>query len=550
MRIWEERWGQGGSAAWGNLSAFSAATTDSRPAVHSAAVIRLIVLAAAITAGTPSAADLRGVAALPGEPHIVSAAANGPDGQPVWTLENASPFDTTDRRLRIVIFGRADDGEAAQGVLETVRWFKSAAPAELRRQCLLSALPVADLADPHVRRWIDFQAADLRVEITGRGDGTPVSQAAPLSADAATGGKIDSMTVPASSAVDAIMRALVSRDRMPSALHEALARRAARDPIEIARVLARRYPQTPAISYIPAVAWVNTMRLADLTGDAALRTKVLGEIRPWVAGEKPLFGSPILLTAIAGTMIFADRANADRASPAGALAIEGARLASEVKETGIAAHGQGWTDDMFMTSAILARTSRFPERASDLDAAAHLLIDYAGRLQRPDGIFVHATEGPFAWGRGNGFAALGLIEVLSALPDRHPLREQILGLYRRQMAAVRAAQAPDGAWRQVIDEPGAYREETATAMLATAMARGIRWGWLDSTYLDTVRRAWRALAAHVGDDGSLVDVCAGTGAGPTRQYYLDRPAITGFDDRGGAMALAAAMELHELSQTK
>ena len=511
-------------------------------------MIGLIVLGTVISAGAPSAADLRAVAALPGEPHIVGAAANGTDGLPLWTLENASPFDTAERRLRIVVYARADASEAAQAVVEVVRWFKSAAPAAVRERWHLSALPVADVANPHVRRWMDFQAADLRVEVTGPLDAASVSPAEPLSADGAVAGSVQSMTVPARSAVDAIKQALTSRVPGRSALHDALAKRASRDPIAIARALASRYPQTPSISYIPAVAWVNTLRLADLIGDARLRTKVLGETRPWVTGEKQLFGSQILLTAIAGTMIFAELANADSASPPAALAIEGARLASEMKETGIAAHGQGWTDDMFMTSAILARTSRFSERASDVDTAARLLIDYAARLQRPDGIFVHATDGPFAWGRGNGFAALGLMEVLTALSDRSALRRGVLDVYRRQMSALKAAQAPDGAWRQVIDEPGAYREETATAMLATAMARGIRRGWLDKTYLDTVRRAWRALAAHVGDDGSLVDVCAGTGAGPTRQYYLDRPAITGFDDRGGAMALAAAMELHELSR--
>ena len=50
------------------------------------------------------------------------------------------------------------------------------------------------------------------------------------------------------------------------------------------------------------------------------------------------------------------------------------------------------------------------------------------------------------------------------------------------MAAIKAQQAPDGMWRQVIDDPAAYREETATAMLLTAMARGIRLGWIDRSY--------------------------------------------------------------------
>jgi rhamnogalacturonyl hydrolase YesR len=175
-----------------------------------------------------------------------------------------------------------------------------------------------------------------------------------------------------------------------------------------------------------------------------------------------------------------------------------------------------------------------------------LLIDYAARLQRPDGIFIHATDGPFAWGRGNGFAALGLTEVLSRLPDKHPARAGLMAVYRRQMAELPHHQSPDGSWRQVIDEPGAYREETATAMLMVAMARGLRLGWLDKSYAQPIERAWRALAAHVNDDGTLADVCTGTGAGPTRRYYLDRPAINGPDDRGGAMALAAAVEYAEL----
>jgi rhamnogalacturonyl hydrolase YesR len=97
-------------------------------------------------------------------------------------------------------------------------------------------------------------------------------------------------------------------------------------------------------------------------------------------------------------------------------------------------------------------------------------------------------------------------------------------------------------WREVIDEPGSYREESATAIIMTSMARGIRLGWLDRSYAPGVERAWHGVAAHVAEDGTIVDVCASTGGGPTKKYYLDRPAVTGADDRGGAMALLAAIE--------
>ena len=175
-----------------------------------------------------------------------------------------------------------------------------------------------------------------------------------------------------------------------------------------------------------------------------------------------------------------------------------------------------------------------------------MLIAYAGRLRRPDGLFNHATNGPAAWGRGNGFAALGLMEALTAMPAGHPLRATVLDIYRRHMEALKNQQAPDGMWREVIDEPGSYREESATAILMTAMARGVRLGWLDRSYAPIVERAWRGVAAHVAEDGAIIDVCTSTGSGPTKKYYLDRAAITGADDRGGAMALMAAMEMIEL----
>jgi rhamnogalacturonyl hydrolase YesR len=80
-------------------------------------------------------------------------------------------------------------------------------------------------------------------------------------------------------------------------------------------------------------------------------------------------------------------------------------------------------------------------------------------------------------------------------------------------------------------------------MTLTAMARGVRLGWLDKSYRPVVERAWRALAAHITADGGIVDICTGTGSGPSLRFYLDRAALNGFDDRGGAMALLAATEI-------
>ena len=217
-------------------------------------------------------------------------------------------------------------------------------------------------------------------------------------------------------------------------------------------------------------------------------------------------------------------------------------LARAEDAPGVPRHGSGWSDDFFLGTIAAVRAGD-PE---GLAAAVRLVTAYAARLQQPDGLFHHDAGAPAAWGRGNGFGALGFSELLTVLPADYPDRASVLDIHRRHLAAMRGHQAPDGMWRQVVDEPGSYRETSVTAMTLTAMARGLRFGWLDASYRPAVDRAWRALLAHVADDGTLVDVCIGTGAGTTRRYYLDRPAVNGADDRGGAMALAAALEYHHL----
>ena len=536
-----------------------------------------ILLAAGLCLATPARpvtapldADLAAIASLPGEPGKVSAAGITRSDTPLLTLENPSAFDPASTRLRLVIVGGLDgDARSTQAVKDAVGWMKRAAPRAIRDRWIVSALPMADpdgrgrvrpfqfppakgfyedAEQPESRylwRWITYQAPDFVVDVrVNVSDGTePGSLTAALRSPNAAGlGWVPAAVWPAGAAPADLGRALAKITER-SALRDGIAKRIARQPMDIAHLLAGRYPATPSISYIPALAWIKTLELSTLQHDDTLRARVMAQIQPWVSGEKPLLGDRIQLTTVAGTMVFAELAKADAANAAARTrAIEGADAALKEKADGVPQYGQGWTDDMFMASAILARTAAMPGRGRDLDRAAQLLIAYAGRLQQPDGIFNHAIDGPAAWGRGNGFAAFGLMETLTAMPAGHPSRAALLEIFTKQMRGLAAWQAPDGMWREIIDRPGAYREETATAMILTAMARGIRLGWIDRSLQPNVDRAWRALLAHVVEDGGLVDVCSGTGAGPTARYYYDRPAVEGADDRGGAMALVAAME--------
>ena len=123
-------------------------------------------------------ADLRTVAALPGEPRTVSAAGVLKDDTPVLTIEDAAPFDPAPKTLRLTLIGAPDDERNGAAVVDAVRWFKTRAPRSIRQQWSVSALPLGrfDPADTQsLSRWIAFQSPDLIVTVDMRERGARIS---------------------------------------------------------------------------------------------------------------------------------------------------------------------------------------------------------------------------------------------------------------------------------------------------------------------------------------------------------------------------------------
>ena len=53
----------------------------------------------------------------------------------------------------------------------------------------------------------------------------------------------------------------------------AVAQGTATNPLTIARILAAKYPVQPILSYIPALAWSNSMKLSALTAEPQWKEK-------------------------------------------------------------------------------------------------------------------------------------------------------------------------------------------------------------------------------------------------------------------------------------
>jgi unsaturated rhamnogalacturonyl hydrolase len=202
-----------------------------------------------------------------------------------------------------------------------------------------------------------------------------------------------------------------------------------------------------------------------------------------------------------------------------------------------------FSDSVFMGTVIVAQAGALTGDRRYFDMADRHLR-YMEKLDlRSDGLYRHQPATDAAWGRGNGFAALGLALTLSELPHDHEAYAHALQSYRALMAALLPFQTRDGLWRNVIDYPGAYPEFSATAMIGFAIQRGLQNGWIEGVnYRQAVDRAWLAVNSRTSSAGSFIDVCESTARMTSLQQYLQRAAILGNDARGGAMAMLFATE--------
>src|SRR4029450_4873496 len=212
----------------------------------------------------------------------------------------------------------------------------------------------------------------------------------------------------------------------------------AAEPLDVARILAAKYPAQPAMSYIPALSWSGSLKLSELTGEPKWREKVEKEIEPFTSDRSKATAEPRRLTSLAGALAFADAWVLTRTQAAQAVYMEVAPLMMPQAPDELIRYATGWTDDMFMASSVLSRVGTAGQAA----VIGSLLPPSAGKLPGPDGIFVHAVDGPHAWGRGNGFALLGVTEALTHLPPGWSDRGRVLEIYRTHVAALAKLQDP------------------------------------------------------------------------------------------------------------
>ena len=341
-------------------------------------------------------------------------------------------------------------------------------------------------------------------------------------------------------------------------------------PQEIGKRVAERFVPRPHgnfgrtnpptyITYPETCTWYGALTFAKAANDPDLTARLIKRFEPLFGEESKLVPKPnhVDLSVFGSVPLEIYIQNGDKKylelgqkiADAQWATQEGdayQRLSPAVKESvgrGLTWQTRFWIDDMFMITMVQVQAYRATHDKKYVDRAATEMVAYLDKLQQTNGLFFHAPDVPFFWGRGDGWVAAGMSELLRSLPADHPQRERIMAGYKKMMAALLRYQDEQGMWHQLIDHPEAWPETSCTAMFTFAMITGTKEGWLEeATYGLAARKGWLGLVKYINADGDVREVCEGSNKRNSLQYYLDRGRNVG-DMHGQAPTLWCATAL-------
>lgn len=456
-------------------------------------------------------------------------------GSPILAWAGGGTRYLPSNAYRILHFGKHVPQDVAPKLSPDNDWLGLLAPLDTADFPPPGPAFAPEHASAHaIWRWIGLAAPDA-VFVPDTPEGRALGNALTLHPPAGVG-MIDVFV--SSEGADGVQEMIVlprQVEHLATAKEEMLAR-VLRTPEEVLTQVAANYGDRFAGSYIEALAVI-----ARAEGGLTHRASELAKAQLAAKPELPKNGGEI-----AGTLLYAilDEPWArDRVLTVADLAFDAEKHPLEAMPT----HNE-MSDAVFMGSPILAQAGRISGEARYFDQALRNYRFIAGLCRRDDGVYRHSPLNDAAWGRGNGFPALGLALTLDVFPEDHEGFAEMRDALVAHLEALAAHQDNDGMWHQIIDHPDSYAELTATSMIAYAIANGIGKGWLESKdWRPRLDSAWAAVKMHVSTDGrNFVNVCTGTGKQATLEDYYRREAILGPDGRGAAMVMMLASKMKEL----
>lgn len=132
------------------------------------------------------------------------------------------------------------------------------------------------------------------------------------------------------------------------------------------------------------------------------------------------------------------------------------------------------------------------------------------------------------WGRGNGWMAAAIADILKTLPESSPYRSFYVTLYKEYIPSLIKAMDSEYYWHASLLDPESYPspETSATTLIAYAIAYGIESNLLpEDEYMPILNEIWKKLNTFVNEDGKLGYVQP-IGADP-KNVTIDMTAVYG-----------------------
>lgn len=181
-----------------------------------------------------------------------------------------------------------------------------------------------------------------------------------------------------------------------------------------------------------------------------------------------------------------------------------------------------------------------------VDEGVQQALGYVALLQDSSGLFHHfylertCRTYVLGWGRGQGWALLGLLDVIEAAPGHNDL-PALIAAARLLIGAMLAGQRGDGRWDAVVGVAESGDETSTAAFMVFALRRAARLGVVG--YADVhqaVAAALLATEAAIDENGVLTGVSAEVWACTLDEHYwyVPRDFVVPWGQGPAALALA------------
>lgn len=190
-----------------------------------------------------------------------------------------------------------------------------------------------------------------------------------------------------------------------------------------------------------------------------------------------------------------------------------------------------YVDELHMTPPFLSHLGVITGRDDLLNRAAEECLSLLRLLQdEQSGLMWHfylektGERYCHGWGRGQGWAMLGLLDVLRVLPDGHESRAELVERLRTLLAAVLAKQRVGGSWAAIIDDDSSGAESSTGAFVMTALLRAHSQGLMSIESIQLqLASCWCHLESRISPEGVLREVSAEVYASTLDSHYRHVP---------------------------